>query len=527
MGKLNVNNDPASAVASSIWGCTSDSEVADIVFPKASILRRKKGLSPVRLDAQSLMKWYKGDLDHVLSIASNVKTPGSVLEKFTKDTRLSVKRALLGNPSTPPNSYAKLASWAMLLNDEEGLHNMSSVMDVRTLCQSLLEYKQEHGDTNSSRLRLNYEVLAEKLIYHPGLVLSVASIGCTDINLILARYISEGKIASVSLLDLVKAHPAQEDTALLVEVALETKRMLNTDLVASWLHADKVSCYSAKRSIENKNLFDLVQDGCQADLLVRGNPAMISTAIVNGVPEEDLMKAVSGYDYEMYAIVDSLESRSVSAACEEHIADRIVTVLSDPPKDALEALDGNVVSLFLANARHDLSDSKLLALLRTGSLQTTQKWIDKSAPAPNRVRVSVLESILDDPAASGRALYSYGRPSTTLPSAYDTLRSPLLLACPHTPGLVDVVIRHYDEYLGSHLHTSPVMRAVYPVLVRNFGASSSQNPHMREHWESFLTFACEWENAFSSLVAAVVELHRRPGQETYTPDVQTQLEINW
>lgn len=526
MGKLNVRNDPASAVASSIWGCTSDSEVADIVFPKASILRRRKGLSPVRLDDQSLMKWYKGDLDHVLSIASNVKTPGSVLEKFTKDTRLSVKRALLNNPSTPPNSYAKLASWALLLNDEEGLRNMSSTMDIHVLCQSLLEYKIAHGEDNSSRLRLDYEVLAEKLVYHPSLVLPVASIGCLDLNLILARYISESKIPSISLLNLVKIHPAQEDTALLVEVALEAKRLLNTDLVASWLHADKVSCYSAKRSIENKNLFDLVQDGCQADLLVRGNPAMISTAIVNGVPEEDLIQAVNGYDYEMYAIVDSLNLRSVSAACEEHIADRIVIVLSDPPKDAPEALDGNVVSLFLANARHDLSDSKLLALLRTGSLQTTQRWVDKPASAPNKVRVSVMESILDDPATSSRAYYSYGRPATK-DSAYDTLLSPLLLACPHTPGLVNVVIKHYDEYLGNHLHASHVMRAVYPVLVRSFGASSSQNPYMREHWESFLTFACEWENTFSSLVAAVVELHRRPGQEAYSPDAQTQLEINW
>lgn len=526
MGKLNVKNDPASAVASSIWGCTPDSEVADIVFPKANSLRRKKGLGPVRLDTQSLMKWYKGDLDHVLSIATNVKTPGSVLEIFAKDTRLSVKRALLGNPSTPSKPYAKLASWALVLNDEEGLVRMSSVMDIHTLCQSLLEYKREHGENKSSRLRLDYEVLAERLVHHPSLVLSIASIGCMNVNLMLARYISEGKIPSISLLDLVKIHPAQDETARLIESVLEAKILLNTDLTASWLHADTVSSHYAKRSIANKNLFNLVQDGCQADLLVRGNPAMISTAIVNGVPEINLIQAIKGYDYELYAVVDSLALRSVSAACEEHIADRIVAVLSDPPKDAPEVLDGNVVSLFLVNACHDLSDSKLLALLRTGSLRATQGWIDKPAATPNKVRVSVLENILDNPSKSIRAYYSYGRP-VTMDSALDTLRSPLLLACPHTPGLIDVVIKHYDEYLGKSLHNGTVMRAVYPVLVRSFGASSIQNPYMREHWESFLTFACEWENTFSGLVAAVVEIHRRPGQEVYNPDSQTQLEINW
>ena len=524
MGKLNAKNDPASGVASSIWGCTPHSEVADIVFPKANSLRRKKGLGPVRLDTQSLMKWYKGDLDHVLNIAANVKTSGSVLEIFAKDTRLSVKRALLGNPSTPSIPYAKLAVWALALNDEEGLGRMSSVMDIHALCQSLLEYKREHGENKSSRLRLDYEVLAERLVHHPSLVLSIASMGCLNVNLILARYINEGKIPSISLLDLVKTHPAQDETASLIAVVLEAKTLLNTDLTASWLHADTVSSYYPKRQIANKNLFNLVQDGCQADLLVRDNPAMISTAIVNGVPETNLIQAVNGYDYELYAVVDSLSLRSVSAACEEHIADRIVDVLSNPPKS--EALDVNVVPLFLANARHDLSDSKLLALLRTGSLRTTQNWIDKPATAPNKVRVSVLENILDNPATSGRACYSYSRPTST-DSIYETLRSSLLLACQHTPGLVNVVIKHYDEYLGKSLSNKDVMRAVYPVLVKRFGASSSQNPYMREHWESFLTFACEWENTFSGLVAAVVEIHRRPGQEVYNPDAETQLEINW
>lgn len=522
MSKLYVQNNAASAVANAVWACAPDSEVADIVFPKANYLVK----NPVRLDAQSLMLWYKGDLSHVLSIANNVKTPTSVLESFAKDTRLSVKRALLANPSTPAKPYAKLASWALGINDEEGLRSMSRVMDIHALCQSFLEYKRLNGENSSSRLRIDHEALAERLVHYPSLVLSMASMGCLDLNKVLACYINAGKIPSISLLDLVKIHPAQEDTANLVQAVLEAKVLLNTDLTTSWLHAAAVSDYYSKRAIEDNNLFDLVQDGCQKDLLVRGNPAMISTAIVNGVSEEDLLQAINGFDYEMHAVVNSLSLRSVSAACEEHLADRVIDVLSNPPKNAPEILASGVITLLLTNMRYALPDSKILALLNNGSLSTIQSWLRKPADSPNKVRVGVVKSILED-LSTGKSVYRDHMRPVTKDVAYLMLQEHLLLAAGHTPGLVDVLIEHYDEYLGKSLQDKIVMRAVYPVLLKNFGASSSENLYMREHWESFLTFACDWEHTFSGLLATVVELHRRPGQESPDPDAETQLAIKW
>lgn len=502
---------PTSHVASAVWSCTPDDDVAEIVFPRASNVRRTKGIRNVRMRAESLLKWYKGSLDHVLSIATNARTPGTVLEAFSKDTRLSVKRALLANPSTPAPAYAKLVSWALIHNDYEGLHNMSATMDMRAMCKSLSTYKEQYGAAASSSLYLDYEVLAERLLSHQDLVLPLASIGCPDLNTILAKHINEGAISSTSLLDLVRTHPEPEGAMRLVSIVLDGRVLLNTDLTQSWLYAQSVSRYF-KRDAAILKPFSLVEDGCQKDLLVPDNPAMLSTAIVNGVAEDDLVRAMGNYGHEMSVVLESLAARSVSAECEEHIADRLIQVLSSAAKGSREdEMRTKAVCMFLANSRHELRESKVLALLRQGSLSATKRWLVSFPEKANSVKASIAAALLDDPAKSAHAFHVHGR-IADMDTVYDTLRVDMLEACVHTPGLVEVLIKHYDEYLGGHLRERIVMRAVYPVLARNFGHSGAQNPHMRENWETFMVLAEGWQGAFSGLPAAVLDVlgHSQP-----------------
>ena len=135
--------------------------------------------------------------------------------------------------------------------------------------------------------------------------------------------------------------------------------------------------------------------------------------------------------------------------------------------------------------------------------------------SPNGVRVNVVKELLSD--------YRKSTPDTL---SNENLRGALFAACPSVEGLIDTLIEHYDSYIGSSLGRTDVINALYPVLVKNFGSDSLESPNMRESWESFLTFASDWNDTATALIHTVVELNDSSKRNLQTIE-HSQLEFVW
>lgn len=508
----NTSADRAVALISSgIWQCAEHDEVAAIVFNKANQLYRPTGSRNLKLNKNSLSKWYKGDLAHVLSIASNVCTNEAVLDSFSKDSRVSVKRALLANSSLPKSAYAKLAKWAIERNDYEGLRSVCKIMNIPDLCAALTEY---NTSTNQGyTLRLDHHVLAERLVHQQQYVLPMVALGCFKLSNELAVLVHSGKINSVPLIDLVQLHPDKSEAIEFIECIAEQALVMNSDFTSSWLYA-QAHTHSTRR-VSGDNVFALVEDGCQADLLVNGNSAMIMTAIINGVDEQLLISSLANYIDEMPCIIKSLEYRSMSKECEERMAARLTEVRREVADNVRTVVNSDVVVEFVRLARHALTDSMLLNLLRSGSFKSVCTWLRLGADGPNGVRVNVVKELLSD-----------YRESTPDLLSDENLRSALFAVCPSVEGLIDTLIEHYDSYIGSSLGRTDIINALYPVLVKNFGSNSLESPNMRESWESFLTFASDWNDTATALIHTVVELNDSSKRNLRTIE-HSQLEFVW
>ena len=508
----NTSADRAVALISSgIWQCAEHDEVAAIAFNKANHLYRPAGSRNLKLNKNSLSKWYKGDLAHVLSIASNASTNEVVLESFAKDSRVSVKRALLDNSSVPKNAYAKLSKWAIERNDWEGLRSVCKIMNIPDLCAALTEYNMS---TNQGyALRLDHQVLAERLVHQQQYVIPMVALGCFELSNALAVFVHSGKINSVALIDLVQAHPDKSEAIEFIGCIAEQALVMNSDFTSSWLYAQAHTRHN--RRVSGDTVFALVEDGCQADLLVDGNPAMIMTAIINGVDEKLLIISLANYVLEVPCVVKSLEYRSMSKECEEQIAARLTDVRRKVANNTRIDSSADVVIEFVRLARHPLTDSMLLNLLRSGSFNSVCTWLRLGASSPNGVRVNVVKELLSD--------YRKSTPDTL---SNENLRGALFAACPSVEGLIDTLIEHYDSYIGSSLGRTDVINALYPVLVKNFGSDSLESPNMRESWESFLTFASDWNDTATALIQTVVELNDSSKRNLQTIE-HSQLEFVW
>ena len=218
---------------------------------------------------------------------------------------------------------------------------------------------------------------------------------------------------------------------------------------------------------------------------------------------------------EVPCVVKSLEYRSMSKECEEQIAARLTDVRRKVANNTRIDSSADVVIEFVRLARHPLTDSMLLNLLRSGSFNSVCTWLRLGASSPNGVRVNVVKELLSD--------YRKSTPDTL---SNENLRGALFAACPSVEGLIDTLIEHYDSYIGSSLGRTDVINALYPVLVKNFGSDSLESPNMRESWESFLTFASDWNDTATALIHTVVELNDSSKRNLQTIE-HSQLEFVW
>jgi hypothetical protein len=494
-----------SNIAKYFWSVNSHDELAELLFPR---IHKGVSMAPnnnVAISSNSAKKWYKGSLEHVLYITQNTSTDPKILAKFAKDTRVSVRRNLMANPSTPDAVRMDLARWAFLKNDQIALDSACAVMNLEDLTSVLSEYANSYNNEYNrvAYITLKAWPLAERLATRPDLAMTAASCAHTQLNACLASLANSGSIKGVSVSAIIEAHPAHLGARdVILKYVLDERELLSCDLSNSWIkhHPTDAGEDFGHRTTK----FTSVEPGA-ADILVDGNPAQFLSAIMAGADPEKIQKVLlTGSLEHLSAALQSMRIAPMTAACEKAFVVRFIqfALAGETEEDAYSCLPSyKTVSVYeiLSNLTHKLESALLLELLQVGSSTSTIYWIQNSENMVNGLRPGIVASLLADPKDTLKYFLRY----SNTPTAEIAVLNVLIEACEKFDWLFEEILPFYDLEIGTSLSDSSVAQAVFPYLVKRLGFSNSQAPNMIIAWESYFSFADNWTGTLTLLLDTI------------------------
>lgn len=472
------------AVANAFWPIIEDQEVADVAFGHVTHFgfRSEKTATSASVAA----RYYKGELGHAQSIAANPHSDAAILRRFAKDTRVSVRQALLTNPSTPCDVVVDLLVWSIKRCDRlpEEVFAALSLADIATA----FERASTEAQAETRRSDTNFVLIAERCVSEPHLAVPLARAGAQGLTVQLAHLAHTGQLNGVSLTMITDADP-QSTEAILAKL-LADRTSLTIEMAKLWLAwSSNPETRSYRHFGYSLELFTTVEAGA-ADVLIPGGQALLVAGMVNGGDDGLLITRVAESTIEeLGSIVEALDHRRVSASCEEAIATRLTWLRrANNPRLPVQRM--------LESFKHPLAEKVLLDLLRTGSPEITSWWLHRT-DLPCGPRYGMLRALHDNP---GRAieLDSQGGSGHNV----SLVRSSELAAATNLPELFDEVIELHDDWIGHNLHNRDVATVVYPTLRHSFAGFQH-----KVAWETFFSLAADWSDSFTQLLLTVRELN--------------------
>lgn len=504
----------SSSLASRLLPLASHGEVVDLLLESADLGYLHQDVSTFKgvWSAAAAGKYFKGPLDKVCAIARHPRTDPQVLERFTKDTRVSVRRALLSNPSTPYEAVISLGPWAIERQDDDAVPAVLSRATAQDVI-SLLEGMSPEVRGSLSRHRSSWipaPLVARKALETAETALKAAALSWFPLAESLVRRHQRMAAPPVTITDLVEAMPKEYHPEITVsllrrcsvlteEIALLAQATLQRD--KHWLHQAEMG--------ENVTLVEP-----QAlPVLATTSPRLLEFALASGLEESDVVGLLPTCSFaQLEVLISSMSAqRGFSAEAERAIAERIIEMGGD--LEILRETDRQflLVGRFLANARHRLPEGLALDLLRRGSTPSTREWVSSPAKRVNAPAPGQLLKLARDPGAATTSLRvsSYG---WSTPRQYEavteemgswlngltTLRSFFTWdRCPE--HLRQEVVDLTDSMLVQSLTSGSNAPLVMPILEALFGSN-------RHQWETFLSLADGWTAGFRDLVEATASL---------------------
>lgn len=472
------------AVANAFWPVIEDQEVADVAFSHVTHF----GFRPEKTATSTSVaaRYYKGELGHAQSIAANPYSDAAILRRFAKDTRVSVRQALLTNPSTPPDVVVDLLVWSIKRCDRlpEEAFAALSLTDVTTAFERASILAQEETRRSDTRFAL----IAERCVSEPHLAVPLARTGAQGLTVQLAHLAHTAQLRGVSLTMITEADP-QSTEAILTKLLAE-RTSLTIELATLWLTwSSNPETRSYRHFGHSLDSFTVVEAGA-ANVLIPGGQALLVTGMVHGGDDDLLIKRVAESTIEeLGAIVEALTHCEVSANCEEAIATRLTWLRrANNPRLPVQRM--------LESFKHPLAETILLGVLRTGSPEITAWWLQRT-DIPCGPRNGMLRALHDNP---GRAIESDNQGGSG--HNVSLVRSSELAAATNLPELFDEVIELHDDWIGCNLHNRDAATVVYPTLRRSFAGTQH-----KVAWETFFSLAADWSDSFTQLLLTVRELN--------------------
>jgi hypothetical protein len=466
----------------------ANQEVVDLLFAKASVTSQVK-LSAGLSDEVALAQ-VKGPLDRAVTVSASSHTGPAVLAKMSKDSRVTVRRALLANPSTPYETVLALNHWAHAKSDTSGQGDECiSTAILRLRAADMVDVIEKSGMRQFTR-HYSYPVEAiGKAVVETRdatLVKRAYAMGSVSLSASVATALYEQSAPSVSLTELLATSNQAARTASLAALA-DSQQMCSlelAELVAS--NEEAVGSYH--------NRFLLTSPGAEEALLASHHLSVRMLAISSGVRGELLDKSIEGAKElnELNALVASVGPQ-MSARQESAIIRRYLGFIAQGSEVRTSSL-----SALLSACRKRVSKPALLGLLRAGGGEFTAAWLSGHFPS-NQPRPGELTSLVEEP---GKAFSSiqvrsyYSRVNAEELTDAERLRN-LLVACMNAAlqgPWADEVALHLGENLLANLSSRPgAARYVTARFEKCFGSDMSC-------WESALSLAADWTSSIDELI---------------------------
>lgn len=482
--------NPSSRIAGALAASAQDQEVMDFLYERAqpTNVPSQPAIGPSERVAA---KYFKKDLASAMAVASAPKTPRPVLEKFAKDSRVNVRYALLGNPSTPSSVAIELAAWATDRGDTQAWSRILRRLTPEEIV-ALVEGPQRDALT---RFRcIPTTELADKVTKaeDAGLVRRLYAIGDAELNVRLAVHARLGNVAGVSLTELVESH---EDSFKHVVAALATMlphRATNESDEPALLTVELADLL--RRSASQIGPFKRFEPEA-VDVLARSPERRVAEwAFTRGASPQALVETVPTADCDYLSAVLKAIPKGVGIpeTAQRALVDRFHAI--DPDRRF-------PVAAVLERLTIPVDDGSVLAMLRCDGRSTTGAWIKGSyVPKPT---LTLLEQLLDEPGLAflQRESWRFAQGVPTAPTDRSdclmAIRSDLIASDVEEIAAFAVVT--FDEFLGSKLSDPQVAKAVYPMLRARLGDDIAM-------WETLLTLASEWQGSLSGLLTTTVAL---------------------
>lgn len=274
-------------IAQTLLTATTDPHLAEMLFEKSEHVSNRVGSL---LSERAAMRAYKGPIAKVISIASDPGTSPKVLAKFIKDTRVSVRLALLSNPSTPYEAISSIISWLMERserNEAEVLFTRLEAAEIVLALEAVPPSYRERASNESFWGWIPARLVAEKLTASDSAtLLKVAAMGYPTVSAELALNAHLGKINS-QLTDILEA-TNERHRAFSISYVCSKANLLTVELAKLALQQP-----SAR---PGKPAFIMVEQGALEILVLHPNHDLFAAALRLGVSNLQIGTVIPGLD---------------------------------------------------------------------------------------------------------------------------------------------------------------------------------------------------------------------------------------
>lgn len=465
-------------------------DVADILMTRSDSATATAGRIKTAPSPKVASKYIKGKLNHVLLLVSHPDTDPDVLAKAAKDTRVSVRQALIKNPSTPYDTMVMLAKWAHERRDD----TMAQAI-LRLNAQDTLTVLEEAPSAPAHYYP--YETLAKRLTVDTTReeITRAFKIPNARLRSFVSYSLYERKNPPITLTELFAENPEvfgdqSRDREALVAFVADSAQHCSIELAA--LLADD----SSVRSALNSSLeFIFMADGA-AEVLLRSPSAKIRLAAARSGARGDLLNSTifEGNPQLLAALAREVNS-GFTKAQEISMVSRLTGFAGEEYDASLSMSLAEVLSV----CTHRMPSKVIMSALRALGGPATERWLSGQFKA-NQPRPGEITALLADPQnAFISPAYRYGAAIQAVPEVKSVLIRNLDAAMRQTWA------KEYALAVGEHLIPAiPRSHHTAAWVTKRFHAAFGANENC---WETALTLAVNWTGDIEELVSTVLVIN--------------------
>lgn len=484
-------------IADTLLAAATEPHLVEMLFDRCENVGRRVGSV---ISESAAMKYYKGPLEKVIAIAADPGTSPGVLQKFAKDTRVSVRQALLSNPTTPHAAMLSLAPYVMERLDRAEFAPLVNRLTPSELVDALqLMSQRVRENTHYDRAFMTFPtdaVVAKLVPADHELLLKAVALGIPALNTVLALEAYNGNIP-LTLTDVVHGTAERHRNKVIAKVAAEGR----------YLTCEFAELVSVLDPVVSVTSFTMIEEGALEILVRHRNPILFATAVRLGVPACELTNVFVAIDHQrlhqLLDVANGVVAGRLSVDQEAMLTERFVGMYKGTGSTAPAALCASLLRLLTRPLPRPL----MAQFLGISPNDLTSLWLSGNFPEqPQPGEVFALFRRLD---SDRIGVY---RDPVWRPFVHQLSASIGKPWEDDVAALLDVELAKFDDVAIVAFSTARVTARI--------GTDKAA-------WDTLLGLAQDWDLGLAALLDATVALHPEavPALEPVTEPEQQSLFI--